>query len=108
LTFGSSGGWRSCAAYVVGHFVPTTAVLTTPAQKKAKAFFCSTPPALLCSSGDDSKAVQLRQPLLSRHRRTRGVFFFSPQQVTLPQAQVLGGAACLRGVARGTEQRRGF
>jgi hypothetical protein len=47
-----------------GTKVPTTAVLTTPAQKRAKALFCSTAPALLRSSGDDSKAVHLRQPLL--------------------------------------------
>jgi len=45
--------------------VPTTAVLTTPAQKKAKAFFCLTATALLRSSGDDEKAAHLRQPLLS-------------------------------------------
>ena len=50
----------------VGHFVPTTAVLTTPAQKRAKALFCLKTPALLRSSGDDSKAAHLRQPLLWR------------------------------------------
>ena len=50
-----------------GTKVPTTAVLTTPAQKRAKALFCSTAPAWLRSSGDDSKAAHLRQPLLSRH-----------------------------------------
>jgi len=52
----------------VGHFVPTTAVLARPARKKAKAFFRSTAPAWLRSSGDASKAARLRQPLLLRRR----------------------------------------
>ena len=47
-----------------GTKVPTTAVLTTPARKKAKALFRLKAPALLLCSGDDSKAAQLRQPLL--------------------------------------------
>ncbi len=59
-----------------GTKVPTTAVLATPARNRAKALFRSTAPALLRSSGDDSKAAQLRQPLLSRHRLARDVFFF--------------------------------
>ena len=54
---------RSWPAWASGTKVPTTAVLTTPAQKKAKAFFCLTPPALLRSSGDAPKAGQLRPTL---------------------------------------------
>ena len=56
----------------VGHVVPTTAVLTTPAQKKAKAFFCLTAPALLRSSGDAPKAGPLR-PTLALRQSSLGV-----------------------------------
>ncbi len=99
----ASSGWRSCAAYVVGHFVPTAAVLAKPARNRAKALFRSKAPAWLRSSGDDEKAAHLRQPLLSRHRPARGVFSFSPHQVRLPQAQALGGA----GLASGRRPRNG-
>ncbi|HVE90582.1 MAG TPA: hypothetical protein VNA44_12880, partial [Burkholderiaceae bacterium] len=71
--FGSSSGWRSCAAYVVGPGGATTAVLTTPPQKRAKALFCSKAPALLRSSGDDSKAAHPRKPPLSRDYLARDV-----------------------------------
>jgi len=57
--------WAELLCLGVGHFVPTTAVLTTPAQKKAKTFFCLTAPALLRSSGDAPKAGQLR-PTIAR------------------------------------------
>ena len=88
-----SGGWRSCAAYVVGHFVPTTAVLTTPARNKAKALFRLKAPALLRSSGDDSKAAHLRQPPLSRHcPDLRCFYLFTPTQ-RAGAAQALGVAA---------------
>jgi hypothetical protein len=55
--------WAKLPCLGVGHFVPTAAVLTTPAQKKAKAFFCSKAPALLRSSGDAPKAGHLRPTL---------------------------------------------
>ena len=61
-----------------GTKVPTTAVLAKPARNRAKALFRLKAPALLRSSGDDSKAAHLRQPLLSRHCLARGVFLFSP------------------------------
>ena len=89
----SSSGWRSCAAYVVGHFVPTTAVLTTPAQKRAKALFCLKAPALLRSSGDDEKAAHLRQPLLSRCCLASRCFIFLPQPKRMVPAQAFGVAA---------------
>jgi hypothetical protein len=57
--------WAKLPCLDVGHFVPTTAVLTTPAQKRAKALFCSKAPALLRSSGDAPKAGHLR-PTLAR------------------------------------------
>ncbi len=72
LTATRSSGWRSRAAYGVGHFVPTTAVLARPAphliHAKAKAFFRVKAPAWLRSSGDASKAARLRQPLLLGRR----------------------------------------
>ena len=78
---------------VVGHFVPTAAVLTTPAQKRAKALFCSKTPALLRSSGDDSKATQLRQPLLSRHCPDPRCFYLLAQPKRMVPAQAFGDAA---------------
>ncbi len=63
-----------------------------PRRKRAKALFRRQPRRLLRSSGDDSKAAHLRQPLLSRHCLVRDVFLF-PTQVRLSPAQALGGAA---------------
>ena len=64
------------------------AVLAEPARKEAKAFFRSTNPARLRSSGDDSKAAPLRQPLLSRHCLDLRCFFFSPTGETVSRASV--------------------
>jgi len=78
---------------VVGHFVPTAAVLTTPARNKAKALFRLKAPALLRSSGDDEKATHLRQPLLWRRCPDLRCFFsLYPTQETVP-AQAFGDAA---------------
>ena len=60
--------WAELPCLGVGHSVPTTAVLTTPAQERAKALFCLRAPALLRSSGDAPKAAHLR-PMLVRETR---------------------------------------
>src|SRR5687768_9591106 len=94
--------------HVVGHFVPTTAVLTTPARNKAKALFRLKAPALLRSSGDDEKATHLRQPLLSRYCPDLRCFFFLPQ----PKGNGAGASVWRRGAALGVveerSQRRGY
>jgi hypothetical protein len=92
----------------VGHFVPTTAVLAKPARNKAKALFRSKAPARLRSSGDDSKAAHLRQPLLWRRRLDlrKKEKSFPTTRVDVPRER-LASRRCLRGVARGAEQRRG-
>jgi len=51
-------GWRSCTAYGVGHFVPTTAVLTPAAGLQTRCAQTGRPlttPLALRSSGDDSE-----------------------------------------------------
>ena len=80
--------WAELACLGVGHVVPTTAVLTPSARNKAKALFRSTAPALLRSSGDDSKAAQLRQPLLSRRYLDLDVFRFLTLSETVSSASV--------------------
>ena len=88
-----SSGCRSCAAYVVGHEVATTAVLTPPAQKRRSKGRPSTTPPALRSSGDDAKAAHLRQPLLSDTASCE-VFFSSHFKDTSP-APAFGVAARL-------------
>jgi hypothetical protein len=57
---------RSCPAWTSGTKVPTTAVLTTPAQKRAKALFCSK--ARRCSV---PRATPRRQIISAQRLRVR-------------------------------------
>ena len=62
-------------------------------QSQPKALFRSTAPALLRSSGDDSKAAQLRQPLPIDIASCQMFFFFSALQVRWFRAPAFGVAA---------------
>ena len=62
--------WAELPCLGVGHSVPTTAVLATPARNKAKALFRLKDPALLRSSGDAPKAAHLRPTLVRETRFT--------------------------------------
>ncbi len=73
--------------------------------KRAKALFCSTAPALLRSSGDDSKAAHLRQPLLVAILLDRDVFLTPTPEMLL--AQAFGRGAAL-GVVEERSTRRGL
>ena len=75
--------------------VATTAVLAPAAGLQLAALKTGRPleaPLALRSSGDDSKAAPLRQPLLWRHSLARGVFSF-PQLTKVLLAPALGVAA---------------
>src|SRR5918993_3576863 len=73
----------------------------TSAQKRAKALFCSTAPALLRSSADDSKAAHLRQPLLSRRCTDQRCFSSYPTQ-----GNGAGASVWRRGAALGVVEER--
>jgi len=62
-------------------------------KKRAKALFCSNTPALVRSSGDDSKAAHLRQPLLWRRRPDPRCFYLLHQPKRMVPAQAFGDAA---------------
>ena len=83
---------RSCVATAAGAAAPPTSsgTLCRPlrySQRRRKTepkqgSVLLKGPALLRSSGDDSKAARLRQPLLSRHFLNPRCFLFSPSSET--------------------------
>jgi len=80
----SSSDWRSCAAYVVGPFVPSLRYSPSARACELAALRQHRPesPHSAPFLDDAEKAAHLRQPLLSRHFPAQDVFPFTHHKKT--------------------------